>query len=208
MSPNPAGGPSTPEGRAISSQNALAFGLYAGKDFIRPGEEDAYRELDESLRAELAPVGVLETNLANEIRRAMWRLARCGEVEQSFLAESLDPTAAPDPMRDQTQAKLQQSVDRARNQYQRLLHKCTAELRKLQTERHLRNGSFDRGTNISHFGLCDWAFISKDIARQIDVHRRNSSFCKTEILTAADPHEDSFEPSPQAQNEGPLRKVA
>ena len=100
----------------------------------------------------------------------MWRLGRCGEVEQSFVTDHVESdnaaTSIPDPMRHETQAKLQLSVDRARALYQRLLHKCTAELRKLQTERQLRNESFQAGTDLSDFGLCDWAFISKDLARQ------------------------------------------
>ena len=98
-------------------------------------------------------------------------------------------------MRHETQAKLQLSVDRARALYQRLLHKCTAELRKLQTERQLRNESFDAGFDLSHLGLCDWAFISKDLSRQFMANYRRdkhqgiaeidavlstaSSFCKT-----------------------------
>ena len=70
-------------------------------------------------------------------------------------------------MRHETRAKLQLSVDRARAQSHRLLHKCTAELRKLQTERQLRIETFEPGTDLSHLGLCDWAFISKDLNRQI-----------------------------------------
>jgi hypothetical protein len=163
---NPAGGPRTPEGRAISSRNATTFGLYATRDFVRSNEESDYRDLGEQLRTELAPVGLLENNLVDEIRRAMWRLGRCGEVEQSFVADHADPISIPDPMRHETQAKLQLSVDRARALYQRLLHKCTAELRKLQTERQLRNESFEAGTDLSHFGLCDWASIDKALDRQ------------------------------------------
>jgi hypothetical protein len=164
--PNPNGGPNTPEGRAISSRNATTFGLYAATDFVRPSEESDYQNLAEQLRIELAPVGLLECNLVDEIRRAMWRLNRCGDVEHSFVADHADPLSIPDPMRHETQAKLQLSVDRARALYQRLLHKCTAELRKLQTERQLRNESFDAGFDLSNFGLCDWSFISKDLQRQ------------------------------------------
>jgi len=165
-SENSRGGPRTPEGLASSSRNATTFGLYATRDFVRPNEESGYRDLDEQLRTELAPVGLLENNLVDEIRSAMWRLARCGEVERSFVADHADLESLPDPMRHETQAKLQLSVDRARSQAHRLLHKCTAELRKLQTERQLRNESFDAGTDLSHFGLCDWSSISKDLDRQ------------------------------------------
>jgi hypothetical protein len=37
-------------------------------DFIRPGEHPLYAELDESLRTELAPLGILEETLLEEIR--------------------------------------------------------------------------------------------------------------------------------------------
>lgn len=167
---NSRGGPRTPEGRAVSSRNATTFGLYATQDFVRPGEETDYHNFAEQLRKELAPVGLLENSLVDEIRRAIWRLSRCGEVEQSFVTdhvESGNATASiPDPIRHEAQAKLQLSVDRARALYQRLLHKCTAELRKLQTERQLRIETFEPGTDNSHLGLCDWAFISKDLNRQ------------------------------------------
>ncbi len=197
--PNPNGGPSTEAGRAISSKNALAFGLYAARDFVRPGEESAHQQLGISLHTELAPVGALENNVVDEIFRAIWRLDRCAEIEARFAAEHTDPLALiPDPMQLDSQAKLQLSVDRARSQYHRLLHKCTAELRKLQTERRLRIESFEDGTDFSQHGLCDWAFVRKTLDSQFiagyhgrklqeraQLHSmevetaRLSSFCKT-----------------------------
>ena len=167
LTPNPNGGPNTPEGRAVSSRNSLTFGLYAAADFVRPNEESDYHNFAEQLRCDLAPVGLLENSLVDEIRCAMWRLARCGEVERSFVTDHAGSASIPDPMSHEPQAKLQLSVDRARALYQRLLHKCTAELRKLQTERQLRNESFDAGTDLSYLGLADTAFISKDLNRQI-----------------------------------------
>jgi hypothetical protein len=191
--PNPNGGPSTPEGRAISSQNALKTGLYTARDFVRPSEESDYRDLAEQLRKELAPVGLLEDNLVDEIRRAMWRLNRCGEVEHSFVTDHADPLSIPDPMRHETQAKLQQSVDRARALYQRLLHKCTAELRKLQTERIYRDESLDEGADLSNLGIADWPSIQTRLINnetaanrrqraeekaQLDAFDQSGPFCK------------------------------
>jgi hypothetical protein len=163
--PNPAGGPRTPEGRAISSRNATTNGLYSAHDFIRAGEEPLYEELNASLLQDLAPIGTLECNLVDEIRRAMWRLRRCGLVEESFSATGA-AADTPDPMQIESQARLQVSVDRARSQAHRLLHKCTAELRKFQTERQLRIETFNDGADLSHFGLCDSAFIGKELSRQ------------------------------------------
>ena len=179
MSPSPQstprGGPRTETGKAKSSKNAITNGLFTAQDFIRPGEESLYSSLDESLRADLAPAGPLENNLVDEIRRAMWRLRRCGYVEETFAtSETADPGSEPipDPMRNESTARLQLSVDRARAQSHRLLHKCTAELRKLQTERQYRNESLPAGTDISGFGICDWRSISKALQHDIAAIRR------------------------------------
>jgi hypothetical protein len=137
----PRGGPRTEEGKANSSKNATTHGLFTARDFIRPGEHEPYSELAESLQAELAPNGPIELNLVDEIRRAMWRLRRCGEVESNLVIGLDDGTGYIfDPM-ETTNAeaeKVQRSVDRARSLSHRLLHKCTAELRKVQTDRNLR----------------------------------------------------------------------
>ena len=92
-------GPRTPEGLQASSKNATTNGLYATHDFIRSGEEPLYEELNASLLEDLAPTGMLECNLVDEIRRAMWRLRRCGLVEESFSAFGTD-----DPMQVESQA--------------------------------------------------------------------------------------------------------
>jgi hypothetical protein len=154
------GGPRTEAGKAASSQNAITFGLFATRDFIRADEQSTYTEFAQALHADLAPVGMLELNLADEIRRAMWRLRRCGQIEESFCG----PTE--DPMQQEATARLQLSVDRARSLAHRLLHKCTAELRKLQTERQYRNEYFDEGTDISHLGVCDFRTVQKNIHSQ------------------------------------------
>jgi hypothetical protein len=130
-------GPRTPEGKAASSKNSVVYGLFSG-DFVRPGEVSAYLALESALNRHLAPVGDFEELLAEEILRAAWRLHRCGEVENRLVIRlkdgdkyMLDPMDCADP----DTRKIQQSVDRARSQAHRLLHKCTAELRKLQAER-------------------------------------------------------------------------
>jgi len=158
-------------------------------DFIRPGEQSLYAELDESLRNELAPVGILENTLVDEIRRATWRLRRCGLVEESLAASGSEDLS-----------KTQLAIDRARTQAHRLLHKCTAELRKLQTDRHYRSESFDAATDLSDSGLTDYRAIRKGLDEQFrpNYHREKftgmadidallsrpirppSSFCKTQ----------------------------
>src|SRR3569833_1400396 len=85
----------------------------------------------------LAPADVLEEALVNEIHHATWRLRRCARVE----AELSPLFAGDDIIRDPMEAigepaeKVQFAIDRARTQAHRILHRCTAELRKLQAER-------------------------------------------------------------------------
>jgi hypothetical protein len=155
-------GPNTEAGKATSSQNAVAHGLFTIHDFIRPGEEGLHDELIETVYGQFAPVGLLECRLVDEIVRAMWRLRRCGQVEESFvnvLATESGPI--PDPIQNEATARLQNSVDRARAQAHRLLNRCTKELRCLQTERHYRNEVLEAGTDITDLGVCDFRVIHK-----------------------------------------------
>ena len=178
---NPRGGPRTDAGKANSSRNSLTHGLFAVHDFIRPDEAAAYAELNQTLRLELAPQGLLESNLVDEIRRAMWRLRRCGEVEAN-LAASLDE----DPMEaDNPQAeKTQKSVDRARAHAHRLLHKCTAELRRLQTERHFAQEFFHEGADISDIGIADWRAITKAHGDRTRVELRQKKLDRLDNILA------------------------
>jgi hypothetical protein len=130
-------GPRTETGKSKSAKNAVTFGLFSG-DFIRPGEEEGYKALQAGLVHQFAPGSLLEDILVEEIHRATWRLRRCGEVE-SHLVIRLDDRESYifDPMEtsEESAIRIQKSVDRARAQAHRILHKCTAELRKLQAER-------------------------------------------------------------------------
>ena len=161
-------GACTEAGHAASSKNALTNGLFTQRDFVRPGEEEHYAQDKTDLIEALAPSGSLECNLVDEIHSATWRLGRCGQVEATFLpmltGSGSDPI--PDPMQADATAKLQLSVDRARSQSHRLLHKCTAELRKFQTERQFRNEHFADGTDISHLGISSYQSVRKDIDKQ------------------------------------------
>jgi len=135
-------GPRTEEGKAASSCNGITLGLFTRRDFIRPNEESDYAKLQADLERELTPVGTLENTLVEEIRRATWRLRRCGQVEAGLLLRLNDnPIFIMDPMETNEGGtlRIQNSVDRARSQAHRLLHKSTAELRKLQSERMKQN---------------------------------------------------------------------
>jgi hypothetical protein len=175
-------GPRTETGRATCSKNATTHGLFTQTDFIRPGEEQDYAQAKADLAIALAPAGPLETSLVDEIHRAIWRLRRCGQVEATFLEtlgqQKIDASGTPDPMQSETTAKLQLSVDRARSQSHRLLHKCTAELRRLQTDRHFLNhafeakNAFEAGADLSALGLSDYRAIQKGLNQQVAARLR------------------------------------
>jgi hypothetical protein len=109
----------TPEGKAISSQNAVQTGLFASRDFIYEHEDAEYTQTLDALRREVRPDGVLESSLFAEIMSATWRLRRCRLLE---FEGALDD----------------KSLDRARSHAQNSLRRALAELRKIQTERATR----------------------------------------------------------------------
>ena len=79
-------GPKTPEGKEAIRLNALKHGLRS-EEILLPGEdEEALRELGQSLRAELQPAGELENLLDDRIISAYWRLRRLGRVETGIFA--------------------------------------------------------------------------------------------------------------------------
>jgi hypothetical protein len=127
-------GPRTEDGKARSSQNAAALGLFSARAFVRPEEIAEYDALRAGLMAELAPASLMEQAHVTEILNSMWRLRRCSLVEAS-LAE-LD--ASPDPMNSPGTLPTQNAIDRARAHAGNTLRRSTTELRRLQTERMLQ----------------------------------------------------------------------
>jgi hypothetical protein len=156
------GGPRTEAGRAASSQNAISHGLFTLNDFILPGEELTYARFAAQLKQELRPVGILEEGLVEEIRRAMWRLRRCGSVECELAARIHSAGEGADPTQEigSDAEKIQKSVDRARAQASRLRKQAMTELRQLQTERQIRSEIFP-DTDTSDLGVVDSGKVLK-----------------------------------------------
>jgi hypothetical protein len=134
----PGQGPRTAPGKHRSSRKAVTLGLFTLRDFVRPDERDDYARLGSSLRHELNPRGTLEETFAAAIIGAVWRLHRCSLVEAK-IAETADL----DPMEDQATSCLQVAIDRARAHAHNLMRRSLAELRRLQTDRTIREELFD-----------------------------------------------------------------
>ena len=140
-------GPRTEQGKSRISGNAVSFGLFAIRDFVRADEHEDYHILRQSLLSDLHPEGVLELAHTGEILSATWRLLRCGLLEATLalpnealpnpndLTPEAMPQEIPDPMEDPKNVKLQASIDRARTQAWNMLRRATTELERLQARR-------------------------------------------------------------------------
>ena len=73
-----AGGPRTPQGKAVSARNATTHGLFA-RDIVLPalGEDpEGYRQIEAEFTAQIAPRNLLERHYVEKIAAASWRLRR------------------------------------------------------------------------------------------------------------------------------------
>jgi hypothetical protein len=141
-------GPVTPEGKSAASRNALTFGLYTRHDYVKPEEQDLYRDFRETLLRELAPETLLEQSLATEIVSANWRLHRCASAESEL----------PDLWDDATD-KIRRSLERARAAAHSTLHRSLNQLRRLQTDRNTWRECGAPEDLAQPFGLADYKQI-------------------------------------------------
>jgi hypothetical protein len=169
-------GPNTSEGKSKSSRNAVSQGLFSNRNTFNTSEADEYDELAAAMRKDLAPEGILEQTLANEITRAAWRLRRCARVEDNIFEPDLDP------MENLATLPIQLSVDRARLQTYRILQRSIAELRKLQNERRFRIEILDDDFDTASLGLASY----KDLMPAMAAEKRSHSH-KRELDDANSP---------------------
>ena len=78
-------GPVTPEGKAVSSRNAITHGLYACDNVIKSPhlkeDQAEYDQLLATLTDELKPEGVLQEFLVRKITNSLWRYRRAINAE-------------------------------------------------------------------------------------------------------------------------------
>jgi hypothetical protein len=154
FSPRPGGptGPRTPEGKAISSLNALRTGL-TGRTVLLPSDDaEAYASHIEQYRAEYSPVGLRETELVQSLADTSWRLRRIPGLEMALYAQGRcefagcfdahDPSLRAGMIELQTHLKYEKQLRNLQLQESRLHRRYTAEvkeLRELQRERSERD---------------------------------------------------------------------
>src|SRR5580704_6270870 len=88
-------GPRTPEGKAIVARNAIKHGIFAAVPVL-PGEcPDAWESHRTGVVESLAPVGLLEVNLAERAALLLWRLQRLARYEAETVASAMEGVDVP-----------------------------------------------------------------------------------------------------------------
>jgi hypothetical protein len=149
-------GPRTPEGKEKAAQNALKHGLLA-REAVVVGEEiedfDLWRD---QLRAELGPVGLVESLLVERIAGLSWRLQRAERFHTEafdvlYTQCAIDPQSkrwhpAPGPdaadpvvgltvVKDFSQTKVLERLLMYERRIENSLYRTMAELRRVQRQR-------------------------------------------------------------------------
>jgi hypothetical protein len=94
-------GPKTPEGKAVSSMNALRHGLTASRPIL-PGEsQESFEALLKDYMEEWEPEGPAEIDLVHRMVVSKWREQRAWTVEtaalRSHMGAANDEASVPDP---------------------------------------------------------------------------------------------------------------
>ena len=83
-------GPKTAEGKAVASKNAVKHGLFAAEAVVKgenPAEYEAYHD---QFLAEWAPVGMVESLMAERVISLAWRLRRAERMQNQAIDEQIE----------------------------------------------------------------------------------------------------------------------
>lgn len=119
-------GPKSLAGRKASSANATSHGLHSRRFLIEPGQEHSFSDLQQTLRAEVLPLGALETDAFQQLLHAAWQLRRSDALEAS-----LHSPAGP----AESQLALLERLARLRASLERSYQRAWRRLRELQNIR-------------------------------------------------------------------------
>ena len=78
-------GPQTAEGKAVVSQNAIKHGLFAAEAVIQGENPADYEAFHDQFLAELVPVGMVESMMAERIVSLSWRLRRAERMQNQTI---------------------------------------------------------------------------------------------------------------------------
>ena len=91
-------GPKTDDGKATVSQNAVKHGLFAQSIVFGENEAD-YEAFHDNMIAELVPVGVVESVLAERAVNLAWRLKRAERMQNEVIEDMIGRKVTTNPAR-------------------------------------------------------------------------------------------------------------
>jgi hypothetical protein len=83
-------GPRSPEGKAVVSKNAVKHGLFASENVIKGEKQADFDLFREETLGKLAPVGPVESMLAERFISLSWRLNRVGRMQNQAIDVMID----------------------------------------------------------------------------------------------------------------------
>lgn len=120
-------GPTTPEGKSRSSQNARNHGLTATQLVIAAEDRAEFDHFLADLQSEIRPQGQLQQILFDQLAASAWNLRRVRVMESEITAQ---PGFLDDP---DLAAKLDR-IARHHTRIERAFHRALRELKALQTD--------------------------------------------------------------------------
>jgi hypothetical protein len=164
-------GPKTEAGKQRSSLNAYKHGLTGQIHLFTPEEHTVFEKHCQSFVEALAPVGILEQDLAQSIAEDKWHLNRARAIETGIfalgqLADESDPGSLQNDQSEIDQPEISQALSQARTwlddgkhiqllslyqqRIQRSIEKHMAEIRTLRAERKAaRDQALEEATLLS-----------------------------------------------------------
>jgi hypothetical protein len=124
-------GPTTPEGKARSSQNARKHGLTAAQFIIAAEDRAEFDEFLAELETEICPQGPLQQILFDQLVAAAWNLRRIRIMEAEITAQAASYTDILNNL--ELTAKLDR-LARHNTRIERSFHRALRELKALQTD--------------------------------------------------------------------------
>jgi hypothetical protein len=82
-------GPRTAKGKKAVSQNAVKHGFFTREAVVRDEDQAAFDLYREAMLAEMGPVGVMESSLAERVASLSWRLRRAERMQDQALKMQL-----------------------------------------------------------------------------------------------------------------------
>lgn len=167
-------GPRTPEGKAASRRNPVTHGAYARPSTLTAEEREASHEFRTAIVADLAPVGVMESEAAEAIAWTMWRRHRLRTKEEAVM------------VLDEERRKLRLHDERMRRRWSHASRERPSALETMATDEEIaeRDAMRDRvqvleamtGPSAPQIEECLESYASAETHLQLTVQRELATY--------------------------------